>query len=49
MPGGIFGGMFDFNGDGHLDAMEQAAEFMFFNELINEEEQQEESDEEHES
>ena len=27
---GLFGGMFDFNGDGKLDSFEKAAEFSFF-------------------
>ena len=30
---GIFGDMFDFNGDGNLDAMEQGLEFMFLDSL----------------
>ena len=33
MPG-LFGDMFDFNHDGKLDSFEQAAEFMFFNDVI---------------
>lgn len=33
MPG-LFGDMFDFNHDGKLDSFEQAAEFMFFEEII---------------
>ena len=27
---GLFGGLFDFNGDGHLDTFEKAAEFGAF-------------------
>lgn len=34
---GIFGNMFDFNGDGKLDLFEQAAELSFINELMSEE------------
>ena len=34
MTKGIFGGMFDFNGDGRLDAMEQGLEFQFFHDVI---------------
>ncbi len=30
---GIFGDMFDFNGDGRLDAFEQSAELMFLDGL----------------
>ena len=33
---GIFGGMFDFNGDGKLDSFEKAAEFSFFMEMMSE-------------
>ena len=36
MTNGIFGDLFDFNGDGNLDALEQGLEFMFLNELMNE-------------
>lgn len=38
---GIFGNMFDFNGDGDLDLVEQAAEFSFLNGLMDEEEKRE--------
>lgn len=38
---GLFGGMFDFDRDGELDAFERAAEFMFFEEMMNEEEKTE--------
>lgn len=31
----IFGNMFDFDNDGHLDVFEQAAELCFLEELIN--------------
>lgn len=33
---GLFGGMFDFNGDGKLDSFEKAAEFSFFMEMMSE-------------
>ena len=32
---GIFGGIFDFNRDGDMDAFERAAEFGFLQEMIN--------------
>ena len=35
---GIFGGLFDFNGDGKLDALESALEFSAFMNMIEEEE-----------
>lgn len=38
---GIFGDLFDFNHDGKLDTFEQAAEFSFFSELMDEEEKRE--------
>ena len=38
---GFFGGLFDFNNDGKLDAFERGAEFAFLNELIKEEEKDE--------
>lgn len=33
---GIFGGLFDLNGDGEMGATESALEFMLFAEMINE-------------
>ncbi len=46
MSNGIFGSMFDFNRDGRLDAIERAAEFQFFNDVIlREEEETEDKDE----
>ncbi len=36
MSNGIFGDLFDFNGDGNLDCFEQGLEFMLLNELMNE-------------
>ncbi len=34
MSKGVFGGMFDFNRDGHISPAEIAAECMFFHEFI---------------
>ena len=34
---GIFGDLFDFDGDGQLDPVEQAADFLLFNEMTKEE------------
>ena len=45
MTDGIFGDMFDFNGDGHLDCGEQALEFMFLEELINDDQDGEDEEE----
>ena len=33
---GIFGKLFDFNGDGKVDCFEQGIELMFLNEIANE-------------
>lgn len=38
MSKGIFGDLFDFNGDGNLDALEQGLEFMLLDELTNDDE-----------
>lgn len=38
---GIFGNMFDFNGDGELNPLEQATEFAFLDMLIKQEEAEE--------
>lgn len=38
MGKGLFGGLFDLNGDGKLSPMEQALDFMAFNELLNDDE-----------
>lgn len=35
MSNGIFGDLFDFNGDGNLDCFEQGLEFMFLDELTS--------------
>ncbi len=37
MMNGIFGDMFDLNNDGNLDAFEQGLEFMFLDELMDNE------------
>ena len=42
---GIFGDIFDFDGDGKLDCLEQAAELAFIANIIEEEENDEETDE----
>lgn len=36
----LFGGMFDFNGDGEMDIFETAAEAAFLHEMLSEEEKQ---------
>lgn len=36
MGKGIFGGMFDYNGDGMMSAFETAAEFQFIHEVMME-------------
>ena len=41
---GIFGGMFDFDGDGELDAFERAAEFGFLQELMDEDDDDDNDD-----
>ena len=38
---GLFGDMFDFNGDGEMDSFERAAEFAFLDEMIADEEEEE--------
>ena len=43
---GLFGGLFDFNGDGKLDSFEKAAEFGMFMQMIDSEEEGEKEDEE---
>ncbi len=35
---GLFGGLFDFNDDGKMDALEQAAEFSAFADMMDESE-----------
>ena len=39
MSNGIFGDLFDFNGDGNLDCFEQGLEFMLLDELTKEDEE----------
>ena len=39
MSKGIFGDLFDFNGDGNLDCFEQGLEFMLLDELLKEDEE----------
>lgn len=41
---GLFGGMFDFNNDGELDAVERATEFGAFMDLAGEDEDDDSSD-----
>ena len=45
MSKGIFGSMFDFNRDGKLDAIERAAEFQFFNDVVLKERESDTEDE----
>lgn len=42
MSKGLFGDMFDFNGDGDLNFVERAAEFTFVQHLMEEDEEDEE-------
>ena len=44
MSNGIFGDLFDFNGDGNLDALEQGLEFMLLNQLLTEDEDDDDFD-----
>lgn len=41
---GLFGDLFDFNGDGKLDSLESAVEFTTFMTLIDSEEEDNEDD-----
>ena len=41
---GLFGDLFDFNGDGRLDTLEQATEFSAFMNLLDSEEENSEDD-----
>ena len=34
MSKGLFGGLFDFDHDGKMNALERAAEFQFFNDVV---------------
>lgn len=38
---GIFGGLFDFNGDGKMDVFERAAEIAFLNEITKDDQRTE--------
>ena len=40
---GIFGKLFDFNGDGKVDCFEQGMELLFLNEIANENKRKNES------
>jgi hypothetical protein len=40
---GIFGKLFDFNGDGKVDCFEQGMELMFLNEIATEDKRKNES------
>ena len=42
---GIFGDIFDFDGDGRLDIIEQAAELAFIADIIEDKETDDEDDE----
>jgi len=42
---GLFGSLFDFNGDGNLDPMEAAMETMFFMDLMDEDDKKDEDEE----
>ena len=44
MSNGIFGDLFDFNGNGNIDCFEQGLEFMLLNQLLTEDEDDDESD-----
>lgn len=46
---GLFGDLFDFDGDGKLDAFEQASEFMAFEEMIKSDEDSNEDEDDNES
>ena len=41
---GLFGDLFDFNGDGRLDTLEQATEFTAFMNLLDSEEEENNED-----
>ena len=41
---GIFGGLFDLDGDGNIDFFEQGLEFMAISELMEEDEENSDSD-----
>lgn len=45
MSNGILGRLFDFNGDGNLDAFEQGLEFMFLDEMSKKSNDEDETEE----
>ena len=45
MSNGILGGLFDFNGDGNLDAFEQGLEYMFLDEMSKKSNDEDETEE----
>ena len=47
MDEGFFGGLFDLNGDGKLDAGEMAIDFMAFEEMMKDIEDEEEYEDEY--
>ena len=47
MDEGFFGGLFDLNGDGELDAGEMAIDFMAFEEMMKDIEDEEEYEDEY--
>ena len=40
----VFGGMFDFNGDGHTDFAEEAVGFAIMEDMMNDEDSSDDSD-----
>ena len=44
MSKGIFGNMFDFNGNGDLDIFEQAAEFAFLQKMMEDDDKADSAD-----
>jgi len=44
MSSGIFGGLFDFNGDGKMSAFESAAELQFLHDVVLADEEGDETD-----
>ena len=42
---GLFGKMFDLNGDGKLDSLEKAIDYMVFQEMMNEDEEKDKDEE----
>ena len=44
MTKGIFGDLFDLNNDGRLDIFEQAAEYSFLNQIMNEDRNKDEDE-----